>query len=333
MFVALFTLITQITCLLAQPETVPLHYGDIVHGQVTQNQADFRYHFEARAGDVVLIDMLIPINTRLDPFLQLTDPNGDMLAAYDERGTSAHLGPLTLPKDGQYEIRASAYVGTGPFTLQLTNTEEIAPIAFDKPLEITLDGEIPLVYLRFDNADSDMLRLEARQIEPDGPGTRPTMRVLDLSGARISDGGYNRDAGIDPLPVIPQTAYIIALQLNIPQESGARRYAVSIAPSDVLPLSPGQAVTGALPDVQFFEAKAEQRLRVRLTLMDEGIAPTMSIRSVDGAHFLIYANAASLEEFAATLNIPASALYVIEITDGSFSGAAGAYRLRIDGVD
>ena len=328
-----FTFFTLIVHLFAQSDAIPLGYGDIVHAEVTPDQSDFHYTFDARAGDVVLIDMLVPINTRLEPYLQLLGPDGQLIQENDERGSSATIGPLTLSKEGRYEIRASAFVGTGPFTLQLTNTEEIAPIAFDKQLEVALDSEVPLVYLRFDNVDTAMLHLEARQLDADGPGTRPNMRVFNLMGARVSDGSYFTDTGIDPLPLTPDTAYIIALQLNIPETANPRRYAVSIAPSDVTLIAPGEAVEGRLDAVHFFEAKEGQHIRVSLSLRGENVAPAMSIRSVDGEHFLIYTNATSLEDFAATFIIPASTLYVIEITDGSFNGSGGTYRLQIDGVE
>jgi hypothetical protein len=295
---------------------------------VTQNETAFHFQFDGRDSDVVLIDLLVPLNTRLDASLRLTLPSGEVVIASQDSGTTAHLGPLTLTKDGPYQIDVTAFAGAGPFSLQLTNTEELAPIAFDKPLEIALDGALPLVYLRFDNEDFDMLHLETRQT--DSPGTRPNLRVFDLAGNSISDGAYFRETGIDPLPATPNTAYIIALQQNLPESAAARHYEVSIAPSEVMPLTPGEAVQGNLGDVQFFHAEAGQRIRVHFLLLDEAPSPDLTVRSIDDAHFLIFATGDALTEFSATLTIPATMLYAIEITDASFSGARGSYMLWIE---
>jgi hypothetical protein len=320
----LFTLFIYFT----QLQAIPLGYGDVIQGEFTQNQTDYQYQFDGRVGDVVLIDMLVPINTRLDASLRLTLPNGEVVIASEASGTAAHLGPLTLTKDGQYQIDVTAFAGAGPFTLQLTNIEELAPIAFDKPLEIALDGGLPLVYLRFDNEDFDMLHLEARQT--DSPGTRPNLRVFDLAGNSISDGAYFRETGIDPLPATPNTTYIIALQQNLPESAATRHYEVSIAPSEVMLLTPGEAVQGNLGDVQFFAAEAGQRIRVHFLMLDDAPSPDLTIRSINDAHFLIFATGDALTEFSATLTIPAAMLYAIEITDASFSGARGSYMLWIE---
>ena len=90
-----FTFFTLIVHLFAQSDAIPLGYGDIVHAEITPNQTDFRYTFDARAGDVVLIDMLIPINTRLEPYLQLLGPDGQRIAIFYTKLHDRLLRPLT----------------------------------------------------------------------------------------------------------------------------------------------------------------------------------------------------------------------------------------------
>ncbi|MFB6075359.1 MAG: zinc-ribbon domain-containing protein [Haloarculaceae archaeon] len=107
-----------------------LSYGATVQGEITSgDQQDpiygklaTSYHFSGSAGDRVQIEMR---SDSIDPYLILTDGNGNMVAENDDITYGVNLNSrirTSLPTSGQYTIWCASYGGseTGTFTLSLS---------------------------------------------------------------------------------------------------------------------------------------------------------------------------------------------------------------------
>lgn len=318
---------------LTQPPPIPpiLHYGEQVNGEITEDQRSLSWQFNGRANDIILVDMLAPPNSELDPVLQLVTPDGQLLAQDDDSGdnTNARIGPLRLAQNGAYQIVAGQYAGHGTFSLRLTSLENMIPLALNKPLEITLDSDHQLAYLRLDNSADQILRLSARSEEHTDV---PIMTIYDTGGALVSGTAYTLAGMIEPFISRAQTTYIIALSLPYPIAGEIHAYHVELRPSEVELLEDGAVIEGQISleasAVQYFEAQAGQQVVISIERLDAVISPSLYVRSLDGEYFLFSSTADSLANLTVTLEVPAAALYSIEITDGSYSGERGRYRLR-----
>lgn len=91
--------------------------GSTVNGELTALNAN-RWTFQGSSGEVVSIAMR---STAFDTYLELYDPDGNLLAFNDDaEGTDSSLN-LTLEASGTYTIRARSFAnaGSGEYTLSL----------------------------------------------------------------------------------------------------------------------------------------------------------------------------------------------------------------------
>ncbi len=96
----------------AQEEPPLIRRMQTVFGAVDDAAPEARWQFEAVAGERVSV-LVQPVGGALDPYVQLLDPNGDVLAenddiAYPER-LSAALEGIEIPRAGVYTIRVTRY--------------------------------------------------------------------------------------------------------------------------------------------------------------------------------------------------------------------------------
>lgn len=117
-------------------DTVPrepkaISYGASESETITQVDFEFRYTFDATAGDKVDIKMIAAPSTTLDPYILLLDDNDDVIAENDDdlnnTGRDSFLQGFDIPADGTYTIVATRFQqelgGTfGDFTLNLEQT-------------------------------------------------------------------------------------------------------------------------------------------------------------------------------------------------------------------
>jgi hypothetical protein len=108
-----------------QDELVTLVYGQSVDGQLDADHPSAFYAFDAQAGDVITIAMIVTEGD-LDPFVVLNDASRLPLATDDNSGggLNARL-TFVIPAAGRYIIQAThaggiAPEGGGTFTLNLT---------------------------------------------------------------------------------------------------------------------------------------------------------------------------------------------------------------------
>jgi thiol-disulfide isomerase/thioredoxin len=106
-------------------EAIPIQYGELVKGMITDESVQQAYTFEGHAGDVISVYM--DARPALEPYVVLLTPEGDYLAESSDflYETYAQVQDVTLPEDGVYHIVATRYMGAdgvsaGAYTLVVT---------------------------------------------------------------------------------------------------------------------------------------------------------------------------------------------------------------------
>ena len=103
------------------PVPPPIAYGENVTGSLDDDTPFQQYRFDARAGDVITLDMR---NTsgKLDPLLRLWDNEGALLAEDDDGGVggNALIDSLEIERAGAYIAQAGRYGGDGSYSLALS---------------------------------------------------------------------------------------------------------------------------------------------------------------------------------------------------------------------
>lgn len=109
-----------------------LRYGDQVINRISQQTPVVRYSFHARRGDVLHLH-LRRASGDLDPWLQLQDSEGRVLASNDDTlegpaPRDSRIRDYLVEADGEYHILASRYgqeagTGSGNFVLSLNEAE------------------------------------------------------------------------------------------------------------------------------------------------------------------------------------------------------------------
>jgi hypothetical protein len=135
-----------------QDNLIPLVYGQTVDGTIDTNQPSVFYQFQAAAGDVVTVTMIVT-GGDVDPFLVLNNADHVPLTTDDNSGggVNARL-TFVIPTDGAYIIQATQAGGIPPegggtFSLNLTMTVEgNVPPSEPSPAETPVPAsDIPVV--------------------------------------------------------------------------------------------------------------------------------------------------------------------------------------------
>ena len=189
------------------------------------------WHFAANGGQVITLGMTrIPDqpdgSSTLDPYLELQDSRGFVIATDDDSGSNLPPGPgnnavvanVTLPATDTYIVIARGGGGTyGSYVLNITpNTIALLPGTVVPPPQgqlITFSGSIGALDERdtfsFAANGGETARVEVDRVanNPDGSGTlEPTVEVRDSRNVVIAsddDGGTNMPPGPGRNALIP----------------------------------------------------------------------------------------------------------------------------------
>lgn len=109
---------------------IPLEYGAIIEGDLTDERSALYYRFTGSAGDRVTLRME-RIGGALDPLVALTDGAAREIISDDDSGGGQNslIAAFVLPADGDYTILATRYeraagITTGRFRLTLMGEQD-----------------------------------------------------------------------------------------------------------------------------------------------------------------------------------------------------------------
>lgn len=119
-----------------------LEIGALVPGLIAPPDDVDEFTFDGAPGDVVYAAMSAA-DASLDPYLELLDPAGNVVARNDDRdGFDAALA-YVVPLEGRYTLRLSSNAGgsAGSYTLEVAHDPEMARLAPPTATEIGATGQ------------------------------------------------------------------------------------------------------------------------------------------------------------------------------------------------
>jgi hypothetical protein len=176
--------------------------GQTVTGKISSPGRDCRYTFSGSSGDVATI-LMEAISSGLDPYLDLLDPYGDVVASDDDsagKGNSEII--YRLRRSGTYTIVAGSYGGdsAGSFELSLNGTGgSTASCGGNIRSGRTVDGEISSpgqdCRYTFSGSSGNMVTI---RLEALSSGLDPYLDLLDPYGDVVasdddSAGNHNSE--------------------------------------------------------------------------------------------------------------------------------------------
>ena len=199
-----------------QDNLIPLVYGQTVDGTIDTSQPSVFYEFQATAGDVVTVTMIVT-GGDVDPFLVLNNADRVPLTTDDNSGggVNARL-TFVIPTDGAYIIQATQAGGIPPegggtFSLNLTtavegNVPTSEPVPAETPVPATPASDIPV-------AQGDSTRLVKLQPGATERGTLDRQVALRFYWFEAEPGAQimvtpEQMADFQPLIVLYNAAFV-----------------------------------------------------------------------------------------------------------------------------
>ncbi len=313
-------------------QTSRIEYNETVQSDIAESENEEQWEFNGRTGDLILIDMRGD-GSNLDTYLTLLDPFGSPLASDDDsgEGLNSRIGPYRLPSDGIYTILAGRYSGVGSYKLELKNLNTLPMITPGKPLTGVLNSGQTTDYFLLAPSTADTLWQLA--VTDDQLNADPYLALYGPTGL-ITSTEYEGGSSIDPIVILPDESYIAVVSWN-PSSTGGP-YQLDLNASAVDLLNDGVPQTGTIDyDVyhQRHYFRGEEGQSVRLTASVEGdIVLSLNVTTQDNMVTLFSNTGEAPLALTVTLNITKTAVYMVDIWDGSYSGGSGSYTISFETV-
>jgi hypothetical protein len=255
-----------------------LPFGEIMTGEITNDEPQVRYTFEGVAGEIITINMSAEPGT-LDSYLELLAPDGTSLLTADDYAGSlnSQVGPYTLPESGIFTVVATRCCGTGgggstgAYELVLREAQ-VVTLTVGETITAALSDEQPSAYFSIEGGSRAVLTLEAEKVEGDTPFV---VEVRNPLGQIVNSGWQNGDLPvlIDPLFLAEEGSYAINVsrqQNNDPNAeptSGSVTVSLALQEVEAQSIQIGETVTGELnnanpSDHYIFSGRASDLLRL-----------------------------------------------------------------------
>lgn len=328
-----------------------LRYGDTIINEVNNSAPALYYLFRGEPGDILQVEMR-RISGSLDPFLQVVDSDGFVLAENDDLPGSgsldAKIETLVIEREGDYLIIASRFGGaagqsTGGFYLSLIETEESGignsavgalPLMLGTTIEDEINDEQPRRFFRFDAQTNDLLTFRMERLTG---GLDSFLTLRDASGTELvsnDDMEGSQNALIRRFLVPADGTYtLIATRFEGDDGTTSGRFRLTSEregnltqdlPADVRMLEYGTTITGRIddttPQVRYaFFGQQGERVTISATRSDGDLDPVL--RLLDASQSGLVTNDdiegsqnARIEQYL----LPTTGLYYIEVA--RFSG-------------
>ncbi len=250
---ALLSVLIMALPAVAQGEGTPIAYGEAVRGEITAQAPEVFYVFSGKQGDTITITMTA-LQPGLDSFLELTMPDGTLVSDDDSAGNlNSLIGPLTLPADGEYRLRASRFGGveggsTGAFEIAIRPATTL-PLTPNETVTVTVGPDQPLVFLTLTAQSGTVYALTGQGL---GGTTSFSVSVRDALGSYVNQAFAPAEglALIDPLLVAADGTYMVTVlrQQDGPlfDPASTVRVALTLRIPETQPIAVGETVSGTL---------------------------------------------------------------------------------------
>lgn len=276
-----------------------LVYGELIYGAISRTVFEQRYTFQGEAGQVIGVEMKA-LNGNLDPFVVLLDAEGSEIVSNDDdpqgRGLDSYLRAVTLPESGVYTIVATRYNQAdgdteGEFVLRLESS-----IAF-AGANSTISAERGVRLFTFESRGNSTVTIEMQATS----GDLDSLLILyDPAGQEIARNDDveqgNLDSLLDNIRLGEPGRYAIvatrffqnygtstgSFTLSLRSSSGDTQSAVVSAP-----IAYDQTIRETISDsadtfIYTFQGSANDRIRVQVRALDDGLDPAIILTSNRG---------------------------------------------------
>lgn len=362
-----FSGLTASTAVSAQEETpepdptpdVPpqnlIVFGEIVTGQINNNQPNVVYVFDALRCDFLSV-RLRALNGNLDPVLTVLDDTGRTVFTRDDTNGSSDVSfePLSIPRSGRYSIVVARFgygLGTtsGQYELFIerigNGSASGCAMRYGDTVTNSIGDDMSELWYRFEANQGDIVQVQMRAI---GGTLDPVLTIVDSGGfvmQRIDDIGGDINPQIDSL-LIPADGvyYVVAGRYGVGSGSfvltlsEAANSGMGNSPLAAIPLSYGGAIEGRLTEnltAQYYRFQAQQNDVITVTMerVSDNI-DTLIVIADSALNELIEdddggeGQNSRLQDF----RIPAGGTYYIIATryERDFGSTTGRYTLRLD---
>ena len=186
-------------------------FGEVVEGNISEDDYRQQYTFTGRAGQVATITMETQRGT-LDPYLLLVTQDGAVIAFNDDDtdtivpARDAALRSVVLPQDGIYTIIATRFgqahgTTTGDYTLTLdvlgtaiapVNENDDSLLRYGDDVVGTISDEQPYVIYRLAAQRGDVINISLVRV---GGNLDPQLDFFDPVGQFLINGDDDRASG------------------------------------------------------------------------------------------------------------------------------------------
>lgn len=182
-----------------------LSYGDELRATLPIDSLESEFHFEGKAGDIIIVEASIRIDDILSAFhpkISLLNERGTPVAeSLDETFQYIGVLPFELPTDGTYTLLITpgeySYVeSNAPFSLRLLRPKILEP---NVAVNDTLTGEVPVYYIVVsdDTFSIDVSRIDGA-FSPTMAIARIQAGMFEVLGLLLGQGVVNGSITIEP---------------------------------------------------------------------------------------------------------------------------------------
>jgi hypothetical protein len=296
-------------------EPTPLTIGETVEATGEDNIPT--YSFSASAQDVIVFNL---ISDAFDPFLEVQDADGDVLASDDDSGDGFYARVLFVaPEAGEYIVAVKASFGNnadGAYTLLSDN--DLIQLAIGEPvvLDVPNEGSVQALFI---GEAGETVTLSATA-EDDGVDTR--LELTDATGAFVdSNDDFN---GLNPSLyriVLPTTGLYIATVSPLGSDDGGPVSVLLI--EDELPLVTAEGVTVTLDDEKTREVLGLEVVGgatyVITIVTNETASGSLDLRLVGESFAYNYLSFSGAEGASITYKPSADGIVRLDLRNSSFS--------------
>jgi hypothetical protein len=313
--------------------------GEAITGVFVSGQAAQYWLFQARAGQVMSVDLL-QLDGDLHPSLMVIDPGGHGLAsaAMPTRGQSVTINQLPLPSDGVYSLLVlpgdSNRAGQYRLTLQVDASTDITPalLITGNAASGTLDASQPEQRWLFTGIQGQSV---AARMLVTGGNLSPRLVLVDASGRTLAEGYLDRapqgtECAIENVVLGASGVYalIAGQQADAAPSMGTYRLLLETGPLSAQavaasPIAYGQLVHQVVQqgttDNWVFNGAAGDTVNVAVTVADSADknakAPALILQDASGRTLAGATPAAATPGEAAIegLTLPADGRYVVAL--------------------
>lgn len=313
-----------------------LRYGEEVEGELSGG-GRHAWTFIGREGDEVSIAVEVLFESRVDPYVELYSPDGELLISDDDSGGGfdALIEYYLLPASGEYRILVSDLAGEpGHYRLRLEHAQlEIkGRLTYGKPTQATL-GAGERHHWQFEGKQGEVVTIS---MIPTGDWWDTYLELFAPSGRLLAgddDSGVESSSAIIEFELPATGIYRILARGREASDAGAYRIIVERVELKIQGrLAYGQTIKGTLEANTRhhwqFEGKEGDTVTISMKLLEGDLDPYLELFAPDGERLVTDDDSGGESDAEIYYTLPLTGVYRIVARSYNPAGT-GTYQLTL----